>query len=228
MTDRPVFVDLGDPDALKPAPRRGRKKDEGAEKPPKDVAKLIPVLPPPSNALTKAEVHAGVSQRDRAIVNMKLAGASFVEIADTLEIEDVADVKRAFDRTIALTHAPEDYETLRMTAAARLEMLMKRSIAMAQADFLVDQATGEHIPNEDRRGWHAQAVNDVMMHAALTGAKAPTRVEITPDEARMDELTAQLVRKLGGEDMILDAEVIELDEIPDVPDDVAREPEDLG
>lgn len=224
MSDGPVFVDLTDPDeGMKPVGRRRRDAKVAEKSGPSDKPSPIPTLPEATVPLSNLEVRGGISNRDRAIVSLKIDGASFAEIADLLEIESIAEVKRAFERTIAMTHGPEEYETLRMTAAARLEALVKRSMAMASADYLLDTTTGLKLPNTEKRQWHAQAGADVMMLAQITGAKAPTRVEITPDEARMESLTAKVLAALGETNTVLDAEVIELDVIPSGPSD----PEEL-
>ena len=83
---------------------------------------------------------------------------------------------------------------------------------MAGADFLVDE-DGNRIPNRDKLRWHQQAGIDLMNHVQITGAKAPTKIEVTPDEARMEEIVAELLRR-SGEENILEAEVIDLDVIP--------------
>lgn len=207
--DNPVHLDLEEPkDAKKPARKGGKK----AEKPKKVV---IPTLPPPQKPLTDSEVRRGVSNRDKSAVNLKLAGASYQEIADTLDFRDAMDAKRTVERALAATHSPDDWETLRMVEGARAEQLFARSLAMASADFLVDEE-GNRIPNLDKLRWHQQAAADLMNHALITGAKAPAKIEITPDDSKLEAIVNEMMSRLGHEE-IIEADVIELTAIPALP-----------
>lgn len=199
-------------------PRAGKKRDKKAPGDDDKLGKaLVPVLPPPEKPLSGDEVRRGVSNRDRSAVNLKLDGASYTDIAETLDFDSPAAAKRAVERTLAATHSTEEWDTLRAMAAARAERLFARSSAMAGADYLIDQETQEKIPNAEKLAWHRQAGADLMNWVTITGAKAATKVEITPDEETFDRLVGQMVGRLGHED-ILDAEVIELDAIPAAPD----------
>lgn len=216
--DEPVRMDFDEPEEPKPTKKSGAKKRE------KKKPAGIPRLPEPVKPLTDAEVRRGVSNRDKSATNLKLAGASYQEIADTLEFDTAADAKRAVERTLAATHSPDDWQTLRMVASARAEDLFKHSLAMAKADYLVLE-DGEKVPNNDRLRWHQQAAADLMNHVQITGAKAPTKLEISPDEAKMEELVSAILARSGEED-ILDAEVIELGEIPSSEVEVYRDGRD--
>ena len=217
--EEPVFMDIDEPMGYdervargleKPGAERAGKK-RGKKSPGDDDKKKasIPRLPAAEKPLTDLEVSRGVSNRDKSAVNLKLAGASYQEIADTLDFRTAAEAKRAVERTLAATHSPDDWQTLRLVAGARAEELFKRSLAMASADFLVLD-DGERVPNTDKLRWHQQAAADLMNHVQITGAKAPTKIEVTPDEARMEEIVAEMLRR-SGEEPILDAEVIDLD-----------------
>ena len=221
--DAPAFMDFEEPMGYDEAVARGAQKSgakragkKRGKKHPGDDEKAkkeaIPSLPKPEKPLSDVEVRRGVTNRDRSAVNLKLAGASYQEIADTLELRSAVEAKRIVERTLAATHSPDDWQTLRMVAGARAEQLFQRSLAMAGADFLVDE-DGNRIPNRDKLRWHQQAGIDLMNHVQITGAKAPTKIEVTPDEVRMEEIVAELLRR-SGEENILEAEVIDLDVIP--------------
>lgn len=204
--DNPVHMDFEEPKDEKPK----KPKKERKEKAPPQYATL-----PPAEVVTGTEVVGGVSARDRAAVNLRLAGASYAEVADTLDFRDASEARKAIERTLAKTHAPDDWESLRMIASARAEAQFKRSFAMAGADYLVLE-DGTKVPNTEKLRWHQQASADLMNHAIITGAKAPTKVEITPDEEKLDALVSRLMLEMGHED-VLDAEVLELEQIPDEP-----------
>lgn len=218
MSDEPVHLDIEEPDYAPPSTggkkKRGKKK-RGEE--PKRV--IIPELP--ATEIMVVGSKRGVSHRDRAAANLKLDGASYVEIADTLEFDSPEEAKAVVERALSLTHSPDDWDTLRLVAGARAEKILRQSLAMASATYLVDPETGEHIPNTDRLAWHRQAGVDLMNHAIITGAKAPTKVEITPDEERLDELVRRLVKAQGVED-IVDAEVLDLGELDQITDDLGE------
>lgn len=198
----PVHLDIEEPDG------------DDVDKPP---AK-IPRLPEPTRPLTDLEVRAGVSNRDKSAVNLKLAGATYQEIAETLEFANAKDAKRAVERTLAHTHSPDEWDTLRMVTQARAEEMFRRSFAMAAADYLV-LGDGTQVPNTEKLRWHQQAAADLMNHATITGAKAPVKHEISADEEQLAQLVSAMTAHLGVEE-VLDAEVLELDTLPAEPDDL--------
>ena len=213
--DESVAKGLDSPGASRAGKKRGKKRPGDDDKAKKAS---IPTLPKPEKPLTDLEVRRGVTNRDKSAVNLKLAGASYQEIADTLELRSAVEAKRIVERTLAATHSPDDWQTLRMVAAARAEEMFKRSLAMASADYLVLE-DGERVPNTEKLRWHQQASADLMNHVQITGAKAPTKIEITPDEARMEEIVSEMLRR-SGEENVIEAEVIELDVIPSTDLDV--------
>ena len=168
-------------------------------------------------ALDPLDERESLTRREKAIAVAKLNGMSFQAIADTFELSSAVEAKAIFDRAIAATHPMEDLQTMQRTAIARAEMLMGRSIAMATADYLVDAETGEKVANTERLKWHQQAMSDLMAHAAIAGTKAPSKVEVTASDLEIDRIVSALVAKAGGE-VVVEAEVLELDVIPDFED----------
>lgn len=209
------YADFEDPVYLDVEPPSD---DESLDKP-KPAA--IPRLPKPEKPLTDLEMRRGVSNRDKAAVNLKLAGANYQEIAETLEFPSAKDAKRAVERALAVTHTPDEWDTLRLVTQARAEEMFKRSFAMAGADFLVLE-DGTKVPNADKLRWHQQAAADLMNHATITGAKAPVKHEITADEEQLAQLVSAMTGHLGVEE-VLDAEVLELESLPVDPTDLDGE-----
>lgn len=207
-------------------PIEGRRKrpvrPRGAGKPPPKP--VIPVIPakeiPESERLPDLdlELPGQLSRRVVACVNMRLAGAPFYEIAQQLEYATPADAKRDYARAIASTHGPEDWDTLRQLEGARAEALFRRSFEMASADYLVDLEHPEQkVPNTQKLQWHEQAARDLMNHAIITGAKAPTKVEITPGEAEYDQLVGSLLEAQGFLE-IEEADVVQIFEVQEDDD----------
>lgn len=190
---------------------KGKKKKPKKEKPP-----AVPRLPTKEIALTGDEVKRGVSERSRSAANLKIEGYTYAEIADLLEFESPADARRAVESVLAAIHGPGELETVRLVVTGRAEAQFKRSFAMAGASFLV-LADGTEVPNTDQARWHQQASVDLMNLATITGAKAPSRIEFTPGEERLEAIAAELARRAGHQE-ILEAEVIDLDVVPDEPD----------
>lgn len=205
-----AYMDFEEPprQSAPSAPPSGKKK--GDDEPKKAV---IPRLPDAQPALTGDEIKRGVSNRARSAANLKVEGMSYDEIAQVLDFPDARTAKRAVESVLAAIHGPGDYETLRIIASTRAERQFSRAAAMAGADYLVDGETGDRIANTDRLRWHQQASTDLMNWAAITGARAPSKVEITPGDEAMDRLLQEIARRAGHEE-ILDAEVLELEEVP--------------
>lgn len=183
---------------------------------------VIPQLPakdevlPVDEIATRLDDPQDLTLRTLACVNMKLAGAPWPEIAATLGYKTPNAARTDYTRALAQTHQAEDWETLRVTESARAEALFRRSLAMASADYLIDGETGEKFPNVDRLRWHQQANADLALHAMISGAKAPAKLEITPGEQQFESLVNRMLIAQGHEE-VLEAEVLELEEIPRAP-----------
>lgn len=185
-----------------------------------------PIPMPPKRSLDPPErealalpnrVRGGISDRARAATNLKVDGFSYQEIADMLEYKNAGEAKKEVERTLAMTHPVDDYETLRMLATSRAEERLKLSSQMAGAHFLVttDEDGNEvRVANEKQLAWATLAATDLMNWATITGAKAPTKMEITPDLAAMDALVDRIARAAGHEE-VMDAEVIDMDVLDD-------------
>lgn len=219
MNNDAVFMEFDDPgDPRHPwdgAPRgkKGQAKKKSAGKQvEKEKKAVIPRLPELQKPLTGDEIRRGVSDRNRAAAKYRVKGYSYDEIAELCEFDTAADAKRAVESVVAATLAPEEIDMQRAIILSRQEDLFRQSNAMAHADFLVDDE-GTKIPNTEKLRWHQQASSDLMAIATLTGAKAPTKVEISPGEAEMERIVNAIVLRAGHED-IVDAEVIDLDLIP--------------
>lgn len=203
-------------DAERPRKRPASKATEkNAEK--DKARRLIPVLPPPNLNVSDIDMRGDVTTLDEAVVNMRITGASFQDIATTLGLPSAGDAQQRLYRAIAKTHPREDWETTRALEVARVEQQVARSMAMAGADYFVDAETNERIPNEDRLKWHAQASQDIALHATITGAKAPTKVEVTPTDAEYQQLV-DLILEQKGVKRDHEVDILALEEIPDVED----------
>lgn len=203
--DEPAYMDFEEPEA----PESGKKPEKD-----KPIAPLFPVvhLPAAAPAEKSMQVVRGVSLRAKACVNMRLEGASFVEIAEYLEYESPAAAKRDCERALAATHPVEDWDTMRHMMVARAEKLFSNSLKHAQADYYVTEE-GDKVANTEKRAWHAQAASDLTNLANISGAKAPTKMEITPGEVEMERLVEEILSRSGHE-VAVEADVLELSVLP--------------
>lgn len=208
-----------------PPPADGWLDREGAQggRPPGDDPVYPPItrLPDREPPLKSTEVSRGISVRAKSCANMRLEGASFLEIAEALEYADAREAKRDFLRAMAASHPPEDWETMRHMETLRAEKLFRQSLAMASTDYLVDEH-GNKVPNTDKLKWHQQAASDLMNHATISGAKAPAKLEITPGEAQFESLVSQMLER-SGHSVTEEADVLELSQVSDPDDDEGGE-----
>lgn len=212
--DEPVRMNFDEPSPREPFARNS---DAPWDDDPPPKKTVIPRLPDPKAPEKGDKRVRGISNRNRSAANMRIAGASYLDIADLLEFPSAAMAKKAVESVLAVTHNLDELDSLRRQAVARAEQLFARSSAMAGADYLVDD-DGNRIANGEKLRWHQQAAADLMNWAAITGTKAATKVEFTPGEERMDQIVSQIMERMGHEE-ILDAEVLELEQIPDEPDE---------
>ena len=220
--DNVVFLDMHRPTGRKRKRGGGGGKggggDDGGEgEEPKVKRRVIPVLPEFEVDVNRIDLSGGVSRLDRAVVNMRVTGASFQKIADVLDLDSAAEAKKILIATIAKTHPEEDWDTVRQLEVARADQLLEQAMAMASADYFVDKDDPDNlIPNEDRLRWHGAAQSALALHATITGAKAPQRLEVTPTDREYGELVTRLLEIEGKappkEYDILDAEVVPDDE----------------
>lgn len=189
---------------------------------------LIPELPPLE---VDPERVRNPDQRAAACVNMKLAGASFHDIAKELDYANARTAKEAYVAALSRMNPVEDWETLRQTEALRAEQQLARSAAMASADYLIVRKTVkdedgkeyeiiEHVPNADKLRWHEQFGKDLALHAMITGAKAPARVELSADTQELNQMVQVLMQVKQGElgELETEAEVWDTDDIPAAAD----------
>lgn len=172
-------------------------------------------------------------QRQVACVNMKLAGASFAEIAKELDYANADSARTAYYSALANMHPPEDIETMRQMEGMRAEALFRKSLAMASADYLVatelvkNEDTGEweevevRVPNTEKLRWHDQAAKDLALHAAITGAKAPARMEINASTEEINRIVHLIATHEGGED--LEADIFEIAQIEAIDAEIVEE-----
>jgi hypothetical protein len=175
----------------------------------------IPVLP--DSVVPIEEIRGNPTRRSYACVNLRIERTPWSEVVRLLEYDTIEQARADFLRCIASMHKPEETETMRQLTIANAEQLLRRSMAMAGATYLVDVDHPERkLPNRDQIRWHTQAGVDLNTLAALTGVKAPIQVQVTPTEEQYAMLTRALLEARGIMPEV-EAEVLVLEELPAEP-----------
>lgn len=213
MTRDAVHLDFEDPAVARAVAKARRGNTRKVEK-----RTVIPVLP--ETTVPIEEIRGNPGLRSRACVNLRVERTPWHEIVRLLEYDTVEQARADYLRTLASMHKPEEAETMRALTIANAEQLLHRSMQMASANFLVDAEHPEKkIPNREQLRWHAQAGQDLNLLATITGVKAPLKVEITPTEEQYALLTAAVLQARGVQP-IIEAEVLELEELTEEPEEL--------
>lgn len=214
--DDVIHLDFEDPSKERKRERdRTRQRDKRAAA--KAEARAIPVLP--KSEIPIEEIRGNPTLRSRACVNLRIERVPWPEVVRMLEYESVEKARADFLRQMAGMHQPEEAETMRLLTVANLEQLLRRSMAMAGADYLVDaEDPSRKIPNTERLRWHEQAGRDLNLLATITGVRAPLKVEVTPSEEQYALLT-QVILESRGVEQYHEPDVLELDTLPAVIED---------
>lgn len=153
----------------------------------------------------------------RAAANLKFLGASYEEIADTLDYKDAAIARQVVEAHLAKAFGDESHESLFKITAARLEDLYK--LARAKADPMVQayDEYGDEIPgfkekNPEQLAYMRAALDVVGRQMKLHGLEAPTKVEVTPDMERFEEVVQRMTAQVRGDEAV-EVDVVEYAEI---------------
>jgi hypothetical protein len=217
--DNVVFLDMHKPTGRKRKGGGGSGRGGGGEggDPPakKEKRRIIPVLPKIEIDASEIEITGPVTRRDRAVVNMRITGASFQKISDVLDLGSATEAKKILYATLAKTHPEEDWDTLRQLEIARADQLLEQAMSMAGADYFVDHEDPDIlIPNEDKIRWAGVAQSALALHATITGAKAPVRMEVTPTDHEYAILVQKML-ELEGKAPPKEYDILDAEEVTD-------------
>lgn len=146
------------------------------------------------------EAEVVTSRSAASAVALRLAGASYTEIAEALGFESDARARSAVERDLAARAAdadPDKRELLRAQSAARLERLLRGVWAKA-----TNPNDPEHIPAV------RTALSIIDRHTRLYGLDAPTEVTVHTPAASEIEAWVNAVIAQAGEPMALEPDVI--------------------
>lgn len=160
----------------------------------------------PDNLNTDLEKIEDQAQRAESAVGLRIAGASYTNIARTLGYSSAYHARQAVERALAQTaESPEERDQQRVLTSRRLNRLMQS---------VMGKATNPRDP--DHLAYNQQALRLIDREAKLWGVDAPTQVSV---HSASDEQIAAFVQKalalgrVAGEEAeeadILDAEVLD-------------------
>lgn len=169
--------------------------------------------------VVEQEVRRATVTRTKAAVSMRIAGASYAEIAEVLEFETPATARAVVEKGIAGTYDdPENIESMRGMARARMETLLRSLAPKALSDKKVITKNGQKITveNTEHLAYAREFRATVDRLVALDGLAAPQvhRFE-TPAVERFNEVLREVVSTRNAiaapEADIFDAEVVDDD-----------------
>lgn len=137
-------------------------------------------------------------------VNLKLAGASYTEIAKIAGYSSATRARLAVEKVLAAAaDSPEDREKMRVLTSKRINRLLQSVMGKA-----VDPKDPQHL------AYNARALALVDREARLWGVDAPTQVQITPTDAYIQDYIAKVsplaAASLAADEAdILDADIVE-------------------
>lgn len=150
------------------------------------------------------EVRSKPVRSVRAAVAMKIAGASYVEIAQTLEYRTPAAARMAVEQGLASTIEDEDdLRAVRKMSSARLEALMKSLAPNALHPKIIDPLDKDGrrmVANPDHLPYAREFLRVVDRHIRLHGADAPQLIGlVNPNAEQFEQVIGALVRgELGA------------------------------
>lgn len=140
-------------------------------------------LADPQTGRVKRDVQ--MRSRSEAAAALRVHGASYAEIAETLEYSSSADARMAVEQVLAATvDETKDYLALRALEGLRLEGLY-RAVAPRALDT----------DDPDQLGFHRAALNVLDRIAKLHGLDAPQRLElVNPGADEFERVLAEMRR----------------------------------
>jgi hypothetical protein len=174
----------------------------------------------PSSALERRPV---TRTSAAAAASMRIAGASYAEIAAALEYASAAHARAVVEKTLAGAYQVEDRETLFRVTAARLDGLTKAIYPKAVNDTvpatddtgrLLTDAAGAPIPqrNSEQIAYGKLLLDVLARQAKLHGLDAPTQVLINPQAEEFNKVVSLLARQVEDDTIeadVFDAEIVE-------------------
>lgn len=133
-------------------------------------------------------------------VALRLAGASYVEVAEALALAGIADARELIESTLANSVSSQDREHLRREEAARLDRLQRgvwtKAIDTNHPEHLAAVKVTLQISESRRR---------------LLGLDAPTEISVhSPTQDEIERWVSTVSAQAVADYVVLEANVVEL------------------
>jgi hypothetical protein len=173
--------------------------------------------------VVQTQVRQATQTRTKAAVSMRIAGASYAEIAEVLEFDTAATARGVVERGIAGTYDdPENIEAMRGMARARLETLLRSIAPKALSDKKRVTRNGktETVENPEHLAYAREFRATVDRLVALDGLAAPQvhRFE-TPAVDQFNEVLREVIAQRNAI-AAPEADIFDAEEVVDDVDDL--------
>jgi hypothetical protein len=166
----------------------------------------------------------------QAAVSLKIAGASYQEIAETLNYVSPATARAAVEQGLADAYEAKDTASLRRITSARLEALWRLAWKNAEIEEVeVWRGSGEDtypvmVRNPEQAAYIRLGMDIAGRYAKLHGLDAPTQLSISPGAVELEETVTLLVaaakRGTPAEaDIFAEEEIVDADVVPGPEDE---------
>jgi hypothetical protein len=159
--------------------------------------------PKPTSEAELEKANADLDAPDRvargnAAVAMRIAGATYTDIARTLEYTSPTHARQAVERSLAASAGTEGREQMRFLEARRLERILRGLWTKATSDTIM--VKGQEVDNPDHLAYARTAIAVIDRHARLYGLDAPQEMVIyNPSGAELEAWVAKMARQVHGE-----------------------------
>lgn len=139
------------------------------------------------------------STRARGAVALRLAGASYKEIAEVQEFTNAQVARQVVEAELANSLDDNDVSMLRALESARIERLLQSVWSRALSP-----------QNPDQLAYSRHALSLIDRHAKLHGLDAPQKIEVyTPDQQEKVEWVKMMLDKVSDGEVVVEAEIVD-------------------
>lgn len=159
---------------------------------------------PPLSEAELAKANTDLDAPDRtargnAAVAMRIAGATYTDIARTLEYTSPTHARQAVERSLAASAGEEGRDQMRFLEARRLERILRGLWPKATSDKIIGK-NGQEFDNPDHLAYARTAIAVIDRHARLYGLDAPQEMIVyNPSGAELEAWVANMSRQVHGE-----------------------------
>jgi hypothetical protein len=137
----------------------------------------------------------------QAALTLKLYGASYTEIAKTLNYSSAYRARMAVERVLAnAADSPEDRDKMRVLANKRIERLLAS---------VMGKATNPNDPNH--LAYNARALALIDRGIKLHGVDAPTQIQFSATDQDIQSYVESLMPLARADPQAIEADIIEAD-----------------